>query len=86
MQLSRTIPEFSRTVVVKDNRIFCSGGQDPLTNESLDSVFEIDIEENYRIKEKASMRQSRFHHTMVHDNENEFIFAIGGMVGDVGGS
>jgi len=34
---------------------------------SLPTVFEIDIEEHYRIKEKMNMKKGRFHHTTVYD-------------------
>jgi len=46
------IPEFSRTIITSDNRIFCSGGQDPHTMDALGTMFEIDIEEKFRVKEK----------------------------------
>lgn len=45
-------------------------------------MFEVDIEENFRIKDKTDMKQSRFHHTAIYDLKNDFIIVIGGMVGN----
>jgi hypothetical protein len=54
-ELSRIIPEFSRTVVARENRIFCIGGQDSDTKDALNDVFEVDIEEHYKVKEKEDL-------------------------------
>ena len=78
-QLSRVIPDFCRTIIARENRIFCLGGQDNHTMKSLPTTFEIDIEEHYRIKEKMNMRRGRFHHTAIYDQKYDFIFVIGGM-------
>ncbi|CDW89427.1 kelch motif family protein [Stylonychia lemnae] len=78
-ELARNIPEFSRTILARENRIFCIGGQDSSTMKSLPTIFEVDIEEHYRIKDKMNMNQARFHHTAVYDQKYDFIFVIGGM-------
>lgn len=48
--------------------------------------FEIDIEEHFRIKDKADLIQARFHHTAVFDSKNDFIIVIGGLTGAPFGS
>jgi hypothetical protein len=54
--------------------------------DALSVMFEIDIDENYRVKDKADMCQARFHHSAVYDASNDFIFVIGGMVGNPEGN
>eukprot|EP00347_Sterkiella_histriomuscorum_P000613 403375172 len=78
-EISRIIPDFSRTILADENRIFCIGGQDVYSSEAISSVFEIDIEENLRVRDKASMIQKRFHHTAIYDSKHEFIVVIGGL-------
>lgn len=48
--------------------------------DALNIVFEIDIEGSFRVKDKADMRQARFHHTAIFDAKHDFIIVIGGMV------
>lgn len=54
-EISRIIPDFSRTVIADENRVFCLGGQDEYTSDSLSNVIEIDLEQNLRVKDKVNM-------------------------------